>query len=466
MTASARASMTSERLSQALSDSAEQSASSALIELSYYESQPLSDAEKALVMQGWNKVLAFRTAFSEALLIYWRILCCNEDDALEDQASSASLFGSVEKNEDPIYRCLKDRMPDAEELLMGLVDGAIRSLCPHRQTVQREAYRPIMDETLIQRSRNEFSLECQTLDDHLSLFARLGVPPNCWVLFIQAFLWTMKTHTPYAQDDDHESLDLGHFQSAFARSIALTVSIPAVMAYRDLVTLHKAPVVKQIQTIWGRLSEDGMVDFGEAFYRNLLSDYPELLDFFAKTDMDSLAVHLSQTLDLVVKNVHLLGSTGSFRVSLDALGQLHRKMNIPTYSYALVGASILSTILPLFEKEEEATKGTESPVLAEDLRAGLGKVYGNIMSIVYYPMLRQEKLIAKAREFYEMVGEELHWSDGQLQARMHVVEEEVALTGTYVQTGEELEIGARLAWRNSAKCVGKSHQRCFHSPQI
>jgi hemoglobin-like flavoprotein len=426
----------------------------ALNDLRPYQNRPLSAGDKVLVMQGWNKALAFKTAFSEGLLIYWRIMCCDETN---NNSKAADPMKLIEKNKDPLWQCLRERMSDAEELLMGVLDAAVRSLCPAHQVVQREAYRPMADEAILQRERNEFSLECESLQDHLHLLARLGVTPQFWVYFVSAVVWSMKTHAPYAQADDIDDLNQGPFNSAFGRAVALQAAIPAIQAYRDLTTLYKAPVVGQLQQIWGRFSETGRIDFGEAFYRKLLSDYPQLLDYFAKTDMDSLAVHLSMSLDLVIKNVHSLGSSaGSFRQALDSLGEVHRRMNVPTYSYALVGGTILDAFQPVFDQEEKDTKDSEDPVSAKGLRAALTKVYGEIMSIVYYPMRRQETLVAAARDFYEQLKVELEWSDAKLQRRFQQIELEIASTGAYLQTTEELEMGARLAWRNSAKCIGES----------
>jgi nitric-oxide synthase len=39
--------------------------------------------------------------------------------------------------------------------------------------------------------------------------------------------------------------------------------------------------------------------------------------------------------------------------------------------------------------------------------------------------------------------------------RWHEIRDEIATTGTYTHTAEELEFGARVAWRNSARCIGR-----------
>ena len=44
---------------------------------------------------------------------------------------------------------------------------------------------------------------------------------------------------------------------------------------------------------------------------------------------------------------------------------------------------------------------------------------------------------------------------GVLEARLQDVRQEIARTGTYTHTVEELTHGARLAWRNSTRCVGR-----------
>ena len=41
------------------------------------------------------------------------------------------------------------------------------------------------------------------------------------------------------------------------------------------------------------------------------------------------------------------------------------------------------------------------------------------------------------------------------EARWKVVQEEVAKTGTYQLTTTELVFGAKLAWRNASRCIGR-----------
>jgi hypothetical protein len=69
-----------------------------------------------------------------------------------------------------------------------------------------------------------------TIYDIFRLFVRRGVYPNYWYHFVQAFLWCMKTHVHYAQDDDHEEFDRLD-DNPFARAITQTVALPAIESF-------------------------------------------------------------------------------------------------------------------------------------------------------------------------------------------------------------------------------------------
>jgi len=450
-------------------------ADSVLDKMCRYQVKPLTNSDAVFLLQGWNKALSFRSAFSEALLFYWRVLVTehehHENAATTTEKSKSSSFDpilKVEKNKDPLYQCFGCRMADAQELLVGLLDGAVRSLSSD-YPIQKEGFRPILEQSILQRHKNDFSLECESLQDHFDLFARLGISPNAWSLFVDAMLWAIQTHTSSSSSLASKIVDSNEPEQAnnsilqqphdtiWGRFVAVHVAVPAIETKKALLLLHKAPVVGHIQNIWSRLDSNDQADFGEVFYRALFEKHPQVMDFFSTTDMDALAVHLSMALDLVIRKVDCLGvNDSSFRWTLDHLGEIHRKLNIPTYSYALVGETILDCFQPIFETEENATKDSKDPVSASDLRAGLTKVYSEIMSIVYYPMLREEKLLKVAKEFYQgQLKVEFGWTDAQFETRFLEITEEIHSTGQYTQTTDELEMGAKLAWRNSAKSVGE-----------
>ena len=63
-------------------------------------------------------------------------------------------------------------------------------------------------------------------------------------------------------------------------------------------------------------------------------------------------------------------------------------------------------------------------------------------------------VLAEARAFLRQFYFE-HGAPDAFELRWHEVAASIANTGTYCQTYEELAFGARLAWRNAARCIGR-----------
>lgn len=70
------------------------------------------------------------------------------------------------------------------------------------------------------------------------------------------------------------------------------------------------------------------------------------------------------------------------------------------------------------------------------------------------PEYDPETMRKKARSFIRRCYTELdrEWA---IESRLADIDREIALTGQYTHTFEELEHGARMAWRNSNRCVGR-----------
>lgn len=67
-----------------------------------------------------------------------------------------------------------------------------------------------------------------------------------------------------------------------------------------------------------------------------------------------------------------------------------------------------------------------------------------------------ETILSEARSFLE----QYYGSIGSLQSMNHFdrvrqVEADVTATGTYKLTPEEMLYGAKMAWRNAARCIGR-----------
>lgn len=82
-------------------------------------------------------------------------------------------------------------------------------------------------------------------------------------------------------------------------------------------------------------------------------------------------------------------------------------------------------------------------------------MYKLATTFILRPVLMKQNLLADASTFFDTVGKELNWSQRFKEKRLFEAHTEIMTTGTYTHTEEELKIGARISWRNSAKCIGR-----------
>ncbi|WP_424889269.1 nitric oxide synthase oxygenase [Streptomyces sp. XH2] len=61
----------------------------------------------------------------------------------------------------------------------------------------------------------------------------------------------------------------------------------------------------------------------------------------------------------------------------------------------------------------------------------------------------------EAERFVRQFADESGTGDDALRARLAAIRREIAETGSYRHTPEELAFGAKVAWRNSARCIGR-----------
>lgn len=64
-------------------------------------------------------------------------------------------------------------------------------------------------------------------------------------------------------------------------------------------------------------------------------------------------------------------------------------------------------------------------------------------------------LLEEAKNFIQTMYGELNYSNHNISERIAEIEEEIKRTGTYTHTYEELSYGAKMAWRNSNRCIGR-----------
>lgn len=68
----------------------------------------------------------------------------------------------------------------------------------------------------------------------------------------------------------------------------------------------------------------------------------------------------------------------------------------------------------------------------------------------------------EAEQFLQQFAEEQQLPATYLSERMKQVQEELDASGTYTLTTDELTYGAKLAWRNSNKCIGRLFWQTMH----
>jgi nitric oxide synthase oxygenase domain/subunit len=74
-----------------------------------------------------------------------------------------------------------------------------------------------------------------------------------------------------------------------------------------------------------------------------------------------------------------------------------------------------------------------------------------------------EVLLREAVEFVQLYyherTDEMQGTDGFLpcEERIRAIKESIYATGTYVHTFDELQHGARVAWRNAPKCANRKY---------
>lgn len=401
----------------------EAEALAALEDLSSTAGVPLSPGDVIAVSEGWNKALAWRDAVMEAFSARWRLLVAAADSKLPGARSDA----------DPVACAFTGRAGDLPDLLCGVLDCAVRALAPEREHIARESYRALHPDP---------RRPCQDLEGYALLFADLGVRPRWWVHAQEAFCWALETHVPYMEGTDRSALSQGWRHSAFGRFFARRVARPIIEAARRFRASLTAPALERARAHVTHIlvDDDARALAGQTFYRNLLDAHPELLDYFESADMDALAFHLIQALELLVHGIPTIGEYGApLRGILEHLGEMHRRLMVPSWAYPLIGAQLIELLALPGEDETRAFAG----------------IYRHVATIMAEPITREERLIADAEAWFRQLADEWQWSPAQLERRLLEVRLEVSSSGTYTHTSEEIEHGARVAWRNSAKCIGR-----------
>lgn len=179
-------------------------------------------------------------------------------------------------------------------------------------------------------------------------------------------------------------------------------------------------VAKAVQQAWEQVDTTDGRAIGVEFYQRLFESVPEALEFFAHTDMDGLSAHFSRTLELLVQTMY---EFRSIHPALVDLGQLHRKLGIPSAVYPLLFPPLAETLVHTLGEAWE------------DEMAGVWKLlYDRAAAVLAAPSVYDERLAAEAKKYLRSVAKELSWEDETLAKRIAEVEHEIKLTGTYTHS--------------------------------
>ncbi|WP_084372358.1 nitric oxide synthase oxygenase [Halalkalibacter krulwichiae] len=72
------------------------------------------------------------------------------------------------------------------------------------------------------------------------------------------------------------------------------------------------------------------------------------------------------------------------------------------------------------------------------------------------------EMYLKAKEFIELYYKEVEMDEALLKNRLLEISNEINESGTYTLTYDELAYGARVAWRNSNRCIGRLFWESLH----
>ncbi len=252
-------------------------------------------------------------------------------------------------------------------------------------------------------------------------------------------MWMLPS-IPYLEEYDREDLQKGA-NSALYKFFDTHIILPMTAAVRRYNDALPPEMLQEMAACWEVFGQNKQ-QMGMEFYQILFENYPSVLPIFGRADMDHLSMHLFQALEFLVRCLRS-GSSEEMLQELRFLGQVHSFAEVPTCAYP----AITDTLFTLFEKY--LTDFTP------ELRHGWQTLMDRVVGVIKLPMLNQERILKKAKQFLDLISSEQAWELEDKERRWKEIREEVNATGTYAHTYEELAYGTQVAWRNASKCVGR-----------
>ncbi len=309
-----------------------------------------------------------------------------------------------------------------------LIDLSARALNPRTETIVKEGYRSAPS---AEGARSSTRAECA------AFFLAHDVTTAQWETAREAFLWTIRK-LPHLDELEREDLGLGAASALSRFFVAAIIEPMAARAAAEAAVLSDAVVAEMAAAADTMMTRSR--EAGTAFYESLFRANPEVLRFFQTSDMDAQVHHLIAAVAFLARAA---AKPSILRLELHNLAAVHVNHRIPVTAYPALGAPLMATI--------ERFGGA----MTQAGRRGWEILLDRVIRVISEPMYIQERRVALARDFLDQIAAELDWPRRKRDKRWSEVLGEIRATGTYVQTFEEIEFGARIAWRNAPKCVGR-----------
>ncbi len=366
------------------------------------EEIPMTPQEKVIVKDSWNKFLAFKEL---SLDMFIKRLLAIEPSLDQNIGVAVDLLA---------------------ETFFGLFDLTVRQLIPHTEHVLREAYRSV---------HSDSDLECNSVEEYGDCFASLGVRPSHWVAAREVWLWVLPT-MPYIED--YESSDLAKGEgSAMYKFFTGRILRPMLEAIEGYDRALPPEALQRIRQSWQSLGEQGEM-VGRKLYEELMTDskVAKVLAGFSPVQAAPPAFT-------------------SFEGTLDALRDWDRLVPDLRQRNAVQRRHLPSAPVDVLERPLLDMLDQQVPDFDDGQRQAWQSLFGLLKQERRQPKAREDHVLQKATEYLTQFAEEWGWTEGDLGRRLSEVADEIAATGSYTHTYEELAFGMQLAWRNSAKCIGR-----------
>lgn len=364
----------------------------------------LSAVDRVIVRDSWNKFIA------------------------QDAAIGGLFFERLVSRVPGLENAFGLTAAQAPSEFLALFDMTVRALAPETEQSLREGY------DIAPAAREA---RCKSITECGQFFATFGMAADAWSGAREAFLWAF-SKAAYLEEYERKDLARGD-DSALARFFKLHVE-----ARMNAIREDQERALSRENVARMRAGAEAMLahprEAGVFFYRTLFANYPELMKLFHTANMDALSRHLIETVVFLIRATE---SNENLRDELRNLAMVHQINQIPASEYSKLAGTLLKTLSKFGHRlDEKTTRGWEV-------------LFGRVSQIIAEPMLQQENMLKEAQKFIGQVAPELAWPISKTQSRLGAIAREIRATGSYTHTTEELDYGAKLAWRNAPKCIGR-----------